>query len=174
MWFKFLGNLSPVAREYAERAAVVMYFGCFLHFTSTRCVGVTMCHGPSMFPQFNPVGDIVLKEHVTQSLGHVQRGDVVVAQSPLDPRQTVIKRVCGVEGDYVTYWPQDAYGAKEKHIRVPKGHLWLQGDNVRNSRDSRDYGPVPQALLRGRVFFKIWPLTEAGWIGRSMPDTKLP
>ena len=31
----------------------------------------------------------------------------------------------------------------------------LQGDNFSNSTDSRHYGPVPYALLRGRVFFKV-------------------
>jgi Signal peptidase, peptidase S26 len=35
--------------------------------------------------------------------------------------------------------------------QVPRGHVWLQGDNLLLSRDSREYGPVPLALLRGRV-----------------------
>lgn len=39
--------------------------------------------------------------------------------------------------------------------QVPTGHVWLQGDNVLNSTDSRDYGPVPMALVRGRVFCKV-------------------
>jgi len=40
--------------------------------------------------------------------------------------------------------------------------VWLEGDNPENSTDSRTYGPVPQAMIRGKVFFKVWPLTEAG------------
>lgn len=32
--------------------------------------------------------------------------------------------------------------------------MWLQGDNFNNSTDSRHYGPVPYAMLRGRVFVK--------------------
>ncbi|CAG8659836.1 3782_t:CDS:2, partial [Scutellospora calospora] len=35
---------------------------------------------------------------------------------------------------------------------VPSGHVWLQGDNLSNSTDSRNYGPVPYALIKGRVF----------------------
>jgi hypothetical protein len=42
--------------------------------------------------------------------------------------------------------------------------VWLQGDNTRNSNDSRHYGAVPVALLRGRVCFRVWPLREAGRI----------
>lgn len=40
-------------------------------------------------------------------------------------------------------------------VQVPKGHVWLQGDNFINSTDSRHYGPVPYALLRGRAFLKV-------------------
>ena len=38
---------------------------------------------------------------------------------------------------------------------VPKGTVWLQGDNIFNSTDSRVYGPVPFAMLRGRVSHKV-------------------
>lgn len=51
--------------------------------------------------------------------------------------------------------------------QVPSHHVWLQGDNTRNSNDSRHYGPVPVALVRGRVCFKVWPLTEAGPIAAA-------
>ncbi|XP_028512449.1 mitochondrial inner membrane protease subunit 1 [Exaiptasia diaphana] len=48
--------------------------------------------------------------------------------------------------------------------QVPKGHVWLLGDNPDDSTDSRDYGPVPYGLIRGRVCFKVWPLSEFGRI----------
>ena len=38
---------------------------------------------------------------------------------------------------------------------VPRGHVWLQGDNARNSTDSRHYGPVPAALIRGKVLYRV-------------------
>lgn len=40
-------------------------------------------------------------------------------------------------------------------FQVPKGHVWLEGDNLRNSSDSRSYGPIPYALIRGRVCLKV-------------------
>jgi hypothetical protein len=39
--------------------------------------------------------------------------------------------------------------------QVPKGHVWLQGDNAYNSTDSRHYGPVPYALIQGKVFYRV-------------------
>lgn len=39
--------------------------------------------------------------------------------------------------------------------RVPQGHVWLEGDNASNSTDSRAYGPVPLAMVRGKVLFKV-------------------
>jgi mitochondrial inner membrane protease subunit 1 len=47
-----------------------------------------------------------------------------------------------------------------RHHVVPQGHVWLQGDNLNNSTDSRSYGAVPLALVRGRVFYKMWPPSE--------------
>jgi signal peptidase I len=53
--------------------------------------------------------------------------------------------------------------------QVPRGHVWLQGDNLHNSTDSRHYGPVPYALLRGRVFAKVWPPWDAGLVRNGPP-----
>ena len=41
------------------------------------------------------------------------------------------------------------------HVQVPRGHVWLEGDNPLNSTDSRQYGPVPWALLQGRALVKV-------------------
>lgn len=41
------------------------------------------------------------------------------------------------------------------HVRIPRGHVWLAGDNLSNSTDSRAYGPVPVALLKGKVLARV-------------------
>lgn len=43
--------------------------------------------------------------------------------------------------------------------QVPPGHVWLIGDNLPASRDSRLYGPVPMALIDGKVIARTgaWP-----------------
>lgn len=40
-------------------------------------------------------------------------------------------------------------------MNVPAGHVWVGGDNLSNSNDSRMYGPVAMGLIRGRVFAKV-------------------
>lgn len=45
-------------------------------------------------------------------------------------------------------------------ITVPRGHVWLEGDNFQNSSDSRIYGPVPLGLVKSRVICRLWPLNE--------------
>jgi hypothetical protein len=39
--------------------------------------------------------------------------------------------------------------------QVPPGHIWVEGDNLIVSRDSREYGPIPLGLLRGRVMLQV-------------------
>jgi mitochondrial inner membrane protease subunit 1 len=44
-----------------------------------------------------------------------------------------------------------------RYVKIPAGHVWLEGDNPRQSTDSRTYGPVPMGLLKGKVILKIFP-----------------
>lgn len=129
---------------------------------------LTLCVGPSMLPTFNENGDLVLTEHFSVYLQRIQPGDVVIAKSAQTPRYVVCKRVLGMEGDHVLVRP--ARGTELPYTTVvPKGHVWLQGDNTLNSTDSRLYGSVPYNLLQGRVFFKVWPLRESGWVKTQPP-----
>jgi signal peptidase I len=156
----------PGASEEAEESIsgniwLVVQFGCFLHLINEYLFEVTMCVGPSMLPTFNDAGDIVVLDRLTTRWNPIKRGDVVVARSPTNPKQTVCKRIRAVEGDTVK---MSTYFNNKKISKVPEGHVWLEGDNPSNSTDSRYYGPVPAALINGRVVCKIWPWSEAGWM----------
>lgn len=54
--------------------------------------------------------------------------------------------------------------------KVPQGHCWLVGDNLPASRDSRTFGPVPLALIRGKVIASLWPLWEFRWIRNPLEN----
>ncbi|OAD75232.1 hypothetical protein PHYBLDRAFT_110625 [Phycomyces blakesleeanus NRRL 1555(-)] len=108
--------------------------------------------GPSMLPTFNMTGDIILADHISGYFSEPEIGDVVVCISPHAPGRAVLKRVVGTPRDSVCF---DVTEKERKYVNVPDGHLWLSGDNMSNSNDSRTYGPVPMGLLRGRVVARV-------------------
>ncbi len=49
---------------------------------------------------------------------------------------------------------------------VPHGHCFVLGDNRANSRDSRHFGPVPLADVKGRVDYIYWPALKWSRFGK--------
>ncbi|KAI1332096.1 LexA/Signal peptidase [Xylariaceae sp. FL0255] len=43
----------------------------------------------------------------------------------------------------------------EDMLQVPQGHCYVVGDNLPWSRDSRDYGPIPLALIKGKIIATV-------------------
>ncbi|KAK2773727.1 hypothetical protein FQN53_003964 [Emmonsiellopsis sp. PD_33] len=130
-----------------------------------HCFSIETSYGPSMYPTipFSKSWLIVSKFHKHGK--NVQVGDIVVARNPRVLHQQVAKRVLGMPGDYVLKeTPSGDYKEKDAEmIRVPEGHVWIVGDNLPWSRDSREYyGPVPMGLICGKVVAqspgRIWQL----------------
>lgn len=155
-----------VAEAWAS-ARYFLYAGSAVYVFRTYGVKPTICKGPSMLPTFNSWGDLLLQEYFSVYTERIRVGDVVMSRSPRNPKHIVCKRVLGLAGDTVHVPRTTLRGPLS--VKVPEGHVWLQGDNPTNSTDSRQYGPVPYALLEGRAFLKIWPLREAGWVQNKLP-----
>ena len=124
--------------------------------------------GPSMYPTFYPQGDIILLNKLPPRYGTLNRGDIIVSKKKNAPIEMAVKRIRGVEGDEIEYWNRPAVvrdtGKIGGKAKVPRGHIWLEGDNPSMSRDSREYGPVPIGLVEGRVVCRIWPPSRIGWL----------
>ncbi|KAH0012122.1 LexA/Signal peptidase, partial [Aureobasidium melanogenum] len=109
--------------------------------------------GPSMLPTLNASGTSVIVSKWYRRGRGIQVGDIVSYKHPIQGEITTIKRVIGMPGDFVL---RDTPGKGDgTMIQVPVGHCWTVGDNLAASRDSRMYGPVPLALIKGKVV-AIW------------------
>jgi len=119
-----------------------------------------LVEGSSMQPTINPNGgrEIILVERYVR-YEQFKRGDIVVLKSPVDPGKLVIKRIIGLPNDCVEH----SLGAGfVKVVQLPKGKIWVEGDNLLNSHDSKHWGPVPLGLVEGRVRLLIWPPNRFG------------
>ena len=110
-----------------------------------------------MLPTISSEGELVLNNKLVCRLFPelLSRGDIVTFVSPLDPQRVVCKRILGLPGDTICVDPTGEKAPSTEHVIVPGGHFWAGGDNAAWSRDSRDYGPVPMALVKGRLVAKV-------------------
>ncbi|TXG66626.1 hypothetical protein EZV62_007901 [Acer yangbiense] len=148
-----MGGWRVKAKEAITQVSITARFLCLLHFTNNYLFSPTLVYGPSMLPTLNLTGDIVLSEHFSHRLGRVRAGDLVLLRLPVDPAKIAVKRIVAMEGDRVTFFDSNASDLLQTLV-VPKGHVWIQGDNLYASRDSRHFGPVPYGLIQGRAFLR--------------------
>ncbi|KAL1537661.1 Mitochondrial ATP-independent inner membrane protease subunit 1a [Salvia divinorum] len=153
---------KSAAKDVLSHSVLFAQFISLLHITDTYICSPTLVYGPSMLPTLNFTGDVLLVDKLSPLLGKVGNGDVVLVRSPENPRKSITKRIVGVEGDTVTFLVDSGRSVRSNSVVVPKGHVWIQGDNIYASNDSRHFGPVPYGLVLGKVFCRVWPPEEFG------------
>lgn len=109
----------------------------------------------------------------------VKAGDIISFKHPVNIGESAVKRVLAMEGDFVlmnTPGKSEAMiqvkasrtrgimGLANGVLQVPQGHCWVVGDNMLYSRDSRMFGPLPMALITGKVVAKF------NWQGTLLPQ----
>ncbi len=139
-------------------------------------------NGQSMHPNYEN-GEYVLTNLITLRLKPVERGDVVVFESPVSKEKDFIKRVIGTPGDEVMikagfvfvngtrldeseYLTSDVRTYAGAFIKeggpevIPPNNYFVLGDNRNFSSDSREWGFVSSDKIIGKSFLVYWPITK--------------
>jgi signal peptidase I len=140
-------------------------------------------NGESMSPTLE-TGNYLIIDEVTYKFSQPARGDVVVFKAPPEPTKFYIKRIVGLPGDTVSISGSTVtitnaehpkgFVLKEAFIthpmqntlseKVPEGEYFVMGDNRAGSYDSRMWGFLPKANLRGRALLRLLPLKQIDYL----------
>ena len=173
-------------REYAEAAAIAVLLALFIRTFVVQAFKIpsgsmepTLLVGDHILVNKFIYGIKIPLIHTTLiPISSPKRGDVVVFIYPVDKSKDFIKRVIGLPGDTVEiqdqkviingkrYDDKHAYydgrgerignpGQPERFI-VPKGYIFVMGDNRDHSYDSRFWGYVPVSSIKGKAFIVYW------------------
>lgn len=134
----------------------------------------------SMEPTLD-IGDRVLVSKFSYRFFEPKPGDVVVFISPTssaDTEEDYIKRIVATPGMSIEvrggklfvngrpktepYIRPESSTSNYGPLKVPKGKVFVMGDNRGNSKDSRYFGPIDKKKLLGKAFFIYWPVTRSG------------
>lgn len=126
----------------------------------------------SMLPTVAAGDWVVISARRVGSDVPIERGDIVLFTFPYGGPERAIKRVVAVAGDEVSTtgpnvvlvngdavsWSASGRGreavadaAADTAIRIPEGYVYILGDNMESSIDSRSLGPLPRAEVLGKV-----------------------
>jgi len=121
--------------------------------------------GRSMIPSFYPEDEVIIDTEYYKKYSP-EVGDFVAFMSP-DKNELTIKQVQGVEGDVITIKERvilrdniviiegdidvKDYFELDKQYRIPENQVFLLGDNVSNSIDSRNFGFIKVSQLLGKT-----------------------
>lgn len=163
-----------------------LWIGGTTIFINDNVLEVGFVTGGSMEPTLSPDDNTTGRKDALlwkkwQANTNVRRGDVMLFGLPSRPEDTGVKRVIGVEGDTVLLDPRRRPkharkdgGATEEvpearswdawmgRAKVPEGHVWVEGDNWRASRDSNWYGPISKSLITGKAVAVVLPSKKFG------------
>ncbi|GAB5372721.1 hypothetical protein AAMO2058_001689200 [Amorphochlora amoebiformis] len=148
------GGWGGVVRTFGDILSAPLYGFASGLFVRRFLGAVTHVEGPSMIPTLKEKGDYVMYERISVWLRRLRPGDVLICRSPQKNDQLLCKRLIAKEGDRRRW--------KGREITIPKGYIWVEGDNANDSIDSRAYGAISQSLVIGKVLLRILPLKRLG------------
>ncbi len=179
---------SRAGNEITEWIKALAIAGILVFVIRWFLVSPFIVDGPSMQPNFWDRERIIVNK-IIYDIREPQRGEVIVFHVP-DEGRDFIKRVIGIPGDtvkvegdtlYINGQPvEETYAYEKAHAEgglynrndgdfpnnefpdgvVPKGTVFVMGDNRSNSEDSRMIGYIPKDRIVGRADLIFWPIKD--------------
>jgi signal peptidase I len=168
---------------FTNLAKTIFSFIFLLLFINTYFISITSVSGESMFPTFTTGDNVMFSRLSTYAPQKYERGDVIVCRFGMkeystenneyvqNNTSTYIKRIIAIEGDTIEiadgkvfvnekdvtkeYWGDVEVKDTLLRLKVPKGHVFVIGDNINNSIDSRVVNCLPYSNILGKVVYKI-------------------
>ena len=151
-------------------ALVALWVASFAPFPSYNAP--SRANAPTLQP-----GDHFRVNRLAYVYGGPDRGDFVVFDVPAGvPRR--VSRIVGLGGDTLEardgHLIRNGQPVTERYLAagistndfgpviVPKGSVFVMGDNRPDSQDSRSYGPIAESALVGRVMLITRPVGRFG------------
>jgi signal peptidase I len=177
---------DKVYKEIIDWLKAIVIAGIIAFVLHTFVFSLVLVNGLSMYPTLNDSERLILNK-TSYVFNEPERGDIVVFHVPNS--EDYIKRVIGLPGEtiemradqlFINDKPVDepylaAYKSTYNEIgkyltedfgpvTIKEGHLFVMGDNRRNSSDSRSIGAISADQMIGKVAIRIWPLGTIGSI----------
>jgi signal peptidase I len=149
-----------VRRHIVRYGALLLLLAGVLYLVTEWLLIPSVVVGSSMAPTLQH-GDLILVDVWSYRQRSPRPGEIVLFSGPLPGGAHLLKRVSrpqerGKAGFDAALWREGS--------GRPGSSLWLVGDNPESSVDSREFGLVPEEKVKGRAFFRYWPLSRAGSI----------
>lgn len=160
-------NVVIVQNEATTKELIIsLALGIIIALFITRIVIFTTVIGHSMHPTYNDK-DIIIVNVLNKK---PKNGDIVIFKLN-NHNEDLIKRVMAIEGDYLEIREGQIYinntKIDEPYIKskwnygnysgtIPKGYMYVMGDNRDASYDSRDIGLININSIKGKVILKIY------------------
>ncbi len=174
---------TPLARSMAEVVeSALMAIALVFLFIRPFVVQAFFIPSPSMTPTLLE-GDHILVNKFIYRFREPRIGEIIVFRAPGEAsddgtEKDFIKRLVGLPGDILEvregklyrnekpvaepYLLEKEIAYSMKPTRVPRGRLFVLGDNRNDSRDSHWWGALERKRVIGKAVVRFWPLKRFG------------
>jgi len=123
------------------QSLICVFLGIFLGYNLSDHFpySIRIVSGPSMVPSYYD-GNYVYVSRISLLTRGIKKNDIVEIKIE---GERLIKRIVGL--------PEETVIIENKEYHLDKDYYFVMGDNINNSEDSRDFGPIHKSKIIGII-----------------------